>query len=213
MTATTRSRRGRPRRADAQALERRILDAAWQTFLETGFETATMEILARRAGVMRNTLYARYTDKLGLLRATVADRIARWSRASAAVTARRPIEMQDLEGRLIAFATTALQWAGHPEVLATARLVRGASAEARAIARELDLTIRNSGLQAIAAMIEEDATRSGHRIGDAMTIARLLIGMLEAFAPVEDRATLTREQAEAIARKAVAVLLRGREAW
>lgn len=211
--AAARPRRGRPSRVEAEALERRILDAAWQTFVDTGFENATMDQLAQRAGVMRNTLYARHADKLGLLRAAVADRIARWHRESSADNVGRVASSSGTEDRLIAFATTALEWSGHPEVMGTARLVRGTSGEARAIARELDQTIRESGLRALSAMIRTDAARTGRDVEDPQTIARLLIGMLEAFAPEEERATLTRERAEAIARKAVAVLLRGREAW
>jgi len=210
---TDRPRRGRPSRAEAEALERRILDAAWQTFLDLGFEAATMEMLAERAGVTRNTLYARHGDKLALLRATVADRIARWQRASSADHAGRVVSASSLEDQLIAFATTALEWSGHSEVLGTARLVRGASGEARAVARELDRTIRESGLRALGAMIKADGARTGHHVDDPQTVARLLIGMLEAFAPEEERAALTQERAGAIARQAVAVLLRGREAW
>lgn len=208
-----RQRRGRPSRAEAKALDHRILDAAWRTFLDVGFEAATMEMLAERAGVARNTLYARHADKLALLRAAVADRIARWSRASSAMEPPAGTPDDSLEDQLVAFTATALVWSGHPEVLGTARLVRGSTGEAAKIARELDLTIRESGLRDLRGMIERGCAQAHWPVSDAATVARILIGMLEAFAPFHERAALTPERAEAIARKAVAILIRGREAW
>jgi TetR/AcrR family transcriptional regulator, mexJK operon transcriptional repressor len=208
-----RQRRGRPSKAGTQQLDRRILDAAWQTFLDVGYEGASMDMLAKQAGVTRNTLYARHADKLALLRATVADRIARWSRASSAIA--KPAGAVDgtLEDRLITFATTVLIWSGHPEILGTARLVRGSNGEAGEIARELDRTIRESGLRDLARMIEKGCAAADWPVSNPQTVARLLMGMLEAFAPTDERAALTHERAETIARQAVAVLMRGREAW
>lgn len=172
-----------------------------------------MELLAERAGVTRNTLYARHGDKLTLLRATVADRIARWSRASSPRDAKAGLREEGLEARLVAFATLVLVWSGHPEVLGTRRLVRSSTGEAGRIAQELDRTIRQSGLRDLASLIAKGCAQAGWPVGDPMTVARLLIGMLEAFAPTEERAALTPERAEAIARQAVSVLVRGREAW
>lgn len=208
-----RQRRGRPSKAGAKELDRRILDAAWQTFLDVGYEGASMDMLAKQAGVTRNTLYARHADKLALLRAAVADRIVRWSLASSAMASPAGVVDSTLEDRLIAFGTTVLIWSGHPEILGTARLVRGSTGEAGEIARELDRTIRESGLRDLAAMIAKGCAKAGWSVTDPTTIARLLLGMLEAFAPTDERAALTHERAETIARQAVAVLMRGREAW
>lgn len=208
---TVRQGRGRPSKAGTEALDRRILDAAWQTFLDVGYEAATMEMLAQRAEVTRNTLYARHADKLSLLRAVVASRIAQWSQASSPAVG--DTVTGSLEERLVAFATTALVWSGHPEILATARLVRGSTGEAGEIARELDRTIRESGLRDLARMIVRSCEASNRQVSDPMTVARLLIGMLEALAPLEDRPALSKERAGAIARQVVAILLRGQDAW
>ncbi|HEY1316777.1 MAG TPA: TetR/AcrR family transcriptional regulator [Gaiella sp.] len=52
--------RGRPRRASAST---DILDAALELLAERGFQAATIEAIAARAGVGRNTIYRRWSSK------------------------------------------------------------------------------------------------------------------------------------------------------
>lgn len=56
--------RGRPRRASAST---DILDAALETLAERGFQAATIESIAARAGVGRNTIYRRWSSKEELI--------------------------------------------------------------------------------------------------------------------------------------------------
>jgi AcrR family transcriptional regulator len=56
--------RGRPRRQSAGA---DILDATLQLLAERGFQAATMEAIAARAGVGRNTIYRRWDSKEELI--------------------------------------------------------------------------------------------------------------------------------------------------
>ena len=56
--------RGRPRRASASA---DILDATLELLAERGFQAATMEAIAARAGVGRNTIYRRWSSKEELI--------------------------------------------------------------------------------------------------------------------------------------------------
>jgi AcrR family transcriptional regulator len=55
---------GRPRSVEA---DEAILEAAVDVFAEVGFEALTMEGVALRAGVGKNTLYRRYPNKLELV--------------------------------------------------------------------------------------------------------------------------------------------------
>ena len=57
------TRRGRPTQAEAQQLQEKLRDAAVATFLEYGYDAATMEAIAQAAGITKRTLYARYPDK------------------------------------------------------------------------------------------------------------------------------------------------------
>jgi AcrR family transcriptional regulator len=59
-----RSAPGRPRSHEA---DEAILEAAVDVFAEVGLEALTMEGVATRAGVAKNTLYRRYPNKLDLV--------------------------------------------------------------------------------------------------------------------------------------------------
>lgn len=56
--------RGRPRRA---AASKAIVDAALELLAERGFQAATVEAIADRAGVGRNTIYRRWPSKEELI--------------------------------------------------------------------------------------------------------------------------------------------------
>ncbi len=59
----TATRRGRPTQAEAKKLQQKLRTAAVATFVKHGYDGATMEAIARAAGITRRTLYARYPDK------------------------------------------------------------------------------------------------------------------------------------------------------
>jgi AcrR family transcriptional regulator len=59
-TREVRPRRGRPRRAAARPA---IIAATLELLAERGFQAATMDAIAERAGVGKNTIYRRWTSK------------------------------------------------------------------------------------------------------------------------------------------------------
>jgi TetR/AcrR family transcriptional regulator, mexJK operon transcriptional repressor len=61
-------RRGRPRDTSK---DEAILLAAGDLFLEHGYEAASVDAVAREAGVSKATIYARYADKEALFRAVL----------------------------------------------------------------------------------------------------------------------------------------------
>jgi TetR/AcrR family transcriptional repressor of mexJK operon len=65
-------RRGRPVDAAKQDL---ILTVATDLFLERGFQGASMDLVARLAGVSKNTIYSRFQNKKDLF-AAIIDRLA-----------------------------------------------------------------------------------------------------------------------------------------
>lgn len=64
---------GRPRRRPVELERRLVLDAARRTFAERGLEGASVETIARRAGVARPSIYEQFGSKDSLLAATVED--------------------------------------------------------------------------------------------------------------------------------------------
>jgi AcrR family transcriptional regulator len=65
--------RGRPRRASAR---KAIVDATLALLAERGFQAATMEAIALRAGVGRNTIYRRWSSKEELIAEALEELIA-----------------------------------------------------------------------------------------------------------------------------------------
>lgn len=61
---TTPGRRGRPRRASA---DRAIVEATLGLLAERGFQAATVDAIAERAGVGRHTIYRRWPSKEDLI--------------------------------------------------------------------------------------------------------------------------------------------------
>ncbi|MEL6892415.1 MAG: TetR/AcrR family transcriptional regulator [Actinomycetota bacterium] len=71
MTNSSGSRRGRLPAAERAAREHAILDAAEQVLIDDGIEAMSMLAVARRAGASKQTLYAWFGDRDGLIRAII----------------------------------------------------------------------------------------------------------------------------------------------
>jgi AcrR family transcriptional regulator len=69
------SRAGRPRRADARRNYEQLLDQARIAFTEFGVD-ASLDEIARRAGVASGTLYRHFPTRLDLIKAVLAEQIA-----------------------------------------------------------------------------------------------------------------------------------------
>jgi len=67
--------RGRPTAHQSAQKRDRILTAAWQVLLETGPELFSLDRVAQAAHASKQTIYARFSGKLELLQAVVAERI------------------------------------------------------------------------------------------------------------------------------------------
>jgi len=76
--APSRRRGGRPRIAEIQQREERLLRVAGDIFLRRGFDNTSMDAVAKAAGISKRTLYARYADKTALFNAVLRDLITRW---------------------------------------------------------------------------------------------------------------------------------------
>lgn len=71
----SRSRAGRPRRADARRNYEQLLEQARIAFAEFGVD-ASLDEIARRAGVASGTLYRHFPTRLDLIEAVLAEQIA-----------------------------------------------------------------------------------------------------------------------------------------
>ncbi len=68
--------RGRPTRAESEAIEQRLRVVAVAEFVANGFDGTKMEAVAAAAGVTKRTLYAKYPDKEALFAAVIPRALA-----------------------------------------------------------------------------------------------------------------------------------------
>jgi TetR/AcrR family transcriptional regulator, mexJK operon transcriptional repressor len=120
----TTARRGRPTRAEAAQLDQKLRDAAVATFLEQGYDRATMEMIADAAGITKRTLYARYADK----RAVFLDVIPRALSRSVERDPDPAIgDDDDIEAALLAIGRGALKRALDPDTVRLHRIAMNES--------------------------------------------------------------------------------------
>jgi AcrR family transcriptional regulator len=72
-TGNGRSRRGRPRAGEREQRRQKVIDAAFDELLESGYEKLTMLGIASRAGASKETLYSWFGNRDGLLAAMITD--------------------------------------------------------------------------------------------------------------------------------------------
>jgi AcrR family transcriptional regulator len=94
-----RTRAGRPTRDQAEQRRGEVLDCALEVFLERGYEQATVDLIAARAGASKRTLYVHYEDKTALFRAAVLRAIERYAADAEKILL---VEGDDLEETLTA---------------------------------------------------------------------------------------------------------------
>lgn len=96
-------RRGRPTAERAEKIDRTILQAALELFLERGFEGATIEGVAERAQVSKGTVYARFPGKDALFKKVIEHALQSWSARAGQFDSLMP---DDTAGRLRFHADT-----------------------------------------------------------------------------------------------------------
>jgi AcrR family transcriptional regulator len=142
-----------PRRADARRNYGRLVEHAKVVFAEAGVD-ASLDEIARRAGVASGTLYRHFPTRLDLVEAVLADQIA------ALVASGREVQAED-----DAFAALA---AWLRSVLVHGLTYRGLSAAVLSSALDHDVVERwHAELFEVGAALLDRARRSGAVVPDA----------------------------------------------
>jgi AcrR family transcriptional regulator len=124
---------GRPTRAEAERRRTALLETAMRLFLERGFEPVTIEEIAKRAGVAKRFIYARFSDKAALFIAAIEHNFL------GRLEALHSIEPspRGAEWGLVELGRTLLELALQPEAIALQRLFLGAAPQFPDLARRL----------------------------------------------------------------------------
>ena len=127
--------RGRPRDAEA---DRAILQAGLDLFLERGVEGASIEQIARRAGVGKPTVYRRWSNKEDLISAAMETLVADESGWASTAVSASPYEVVEAAIERAAAPAASPRYralvarvfgsaVSHPELMATSRSASAAT--------------------------------------------------------------------------------------
>lgn len=202
-------RRGRPTADQAEAIARAIMAAATETFLAEGYEGASVDAIAARAGVPKSTLYKRYPDKKALLRAVLRERLSAWSLAEDDARLGH-----DLESRLKHHAATMVVGALSPEIRAVFGLIASAWGGPDEAGDRRDLIGYTAMLDRLEREIRDYGPGCGVQASDPRGVAVALMAMLHGWlqwdAPSEGDIEAA---AVRFSHAAVDLLLAGSAAW
>lgn len=109
--SVTTTRRGRPTHAEAKILDVEVRKAALAAFVEDGYNGATMDAIAKAAGVTKRSLYARYVTKRAMFVDVVGWALSRYEDDGSV----KGLDFDDLEGSLYKIGKVSLKRAVDPE--------------------------------------------------------------------------------------------------
>jgi AcrR family transcriptional regulator len=112
-------RGGRPTLERAVELDRDIRESALRSFLEYGYEGASMDAIAHSAGTTKASLYSRFPNKESLFHSVLkwATQRPDWPFPEPALE-----DLDNLEGSLASIAETSVRRALHPEMVKLSRI-------------------------------------------------------------------------------------------
>lgn len=159
-----------PNLSASEQRRQRVHDAVRALLAEQGFRVS-MEAVALRAGCSKQTLYAQFGSKQGLIRSVIGEHLD-------LTTARLDQLYDDPRTTLVAFALQHLEHLCDPAVLATSRLI---TAEANQFPEEAQALFRDACdtlVQRLAVWLKAAMKRGQLRHDDPHLAAELLLSMI-----------------------------------
>ena len=173
MTKASMSKR-RQKDGNETAVRKRILEAAFATFVKSGYATASTLEIATRARVSKRELYALVGNKQEILIACISERAKRFD-----VPADLPVlrDHETLEQVLASFGAKLVREASDPTVIAVLRLAIAEAVQAPEVARALDSRAREASRAALRKIMAQ-AQASGLLAGRPAELAQQFAGLL-----------------------------------
>jgi len=153
---------------------RRILDAAFASFMEHGYADASTLEIATRARVSKRELYALVGNKQDMLAACIGERAKRLQ-----VPADLPVpqDRETLASTLAGFGEVLLREVSDLTVIGVFRLAIAEAVRAPEVARALDSTGRDAGRAALRGVLAQ-AEAKGLLTGEPDALAEQFAGLL-----------------------------------
>lgn len=171
--ATT--RRGRPTQAEAQELDQTVRAAAVATFLEFGYDGATMEAIAKAAGITKRSLYARYPDKRAAFAEVIPWALSRYEETGTdAVPAG-----EDIAAALLKVARVALRRATDPENVRLTRIAMNEHAKFPEFEVTADSMMWSGRQRAVVEVLKRGEALGVVKVDDIELAAEHFLAMVE----------------------------------
>jgi len=167
--------RGQQKPTAEGAVRERILEAAFEAFMKSGYAAASTLEIASRARVSKRELYALVGNKQQMLIACIAERSAR--RLNMPPELPVPRDRETLSQVLSSFGTQLLREVSDPVVIAVFRLAIAEIAQAPEVARTLD-SIGRETTRAALRKIMSQAQESGLLEGRPAELAEQFAALL-----------------------------------
>lgn len=186
---------------------RNLLDVASAHFLESGFQSASLDVIGAEAAVGRGTLYRHFGSKAGLFAATMRDHA--FALAGSAMPPPLPAGQAD-EAAFAEFLCASLAVLGGEQSIALHRTVIAESRRDPELARDVYAIIRAPWLHALAAWLESLRSAGKVKAGDPAWYARqALVLALKGNRVIAGGLALSPAEARRAAERTAAIMLRG----
>lgn len=171
---------GRAGRPKSEAKAEAILGAAAELFLAHGFQGTSMDAMAHRAGVSKQTVYSHFANKEELFKACIGAKVAGYGFDEAVV-----VDDDDLRVALLTITRRFVDLLFDPDVVAMHRVVMGeAASQPRIAALFFDSGPRQTRT-AVLSFLARQVARGRLRIADdrllyaAIQLLSMAIGMYQ----------------------------------
>lgn len=170
------TRRGRPTQAEAKELDLAVRKAAVDTFIECGYDGATMEAIAKAAGITKRTLYARYPDKHALFVDVIPWALSRFEDPGSVDR-----KEQDIEQALLALGRAALKRATNPENVRLKRIAMNESGRFPEFKVTAESMMWSGRQRVVTELLRRHEANGDIKIDDIELAAEHFLAMVEAM--------------------------------
>jgi TetR/AcrR family transcriptional repressor of mexJK operon len=170
------TRRGRPTQAEAKKLDLAVREAAVATFVEMGYAGASMEAIARAAGITKRSLYARYADKRAVFADVIPWALARYTDDGVP----EDVDDEDVETALLALGRASLARATHPQNVRLKRIAFNEAASFPEFNVSAESMMWAGRLRAATEVLRRYDERGAIKVDDMELAAEHFLAMVEA---------------------------------
>lgn len=166
---------GRPRRGTEAARNDSLIAAATRVFLRDGYGSASIDKVAREAGISTRTIYERFRNKADLL-VSVISRLV--ERDMATVFATAELDRLALRQALLTIGETITGRACDPEAAALFRIVAAEAQRFPALAQKMRASTKTRVVNAIATYFRGQIQKGNLSLADPERCAALFMQMV-----------------------------------